>query len=75
MASAFALSLHPPTLQTMKLTSLIALFSVSLAGVQAIGSDDHLHYKGNFHAPYKLEPTSQYRCSADYKFIAHVPVP
>jgi len=47
----------PPTLQTMKLTSLIALFALSLAGVEAIGPDDHLHYKGNFHAPHNLEFT------------------
>jgi len=59
----------------MKLTSLIALFTLSLAGVQAIGPDDHLHHKGNFHAPHKPELMSQYRCSADYKFITHVPVP
>jgi hypothetical protein len=39
----------------MKLTSLIALFTLSLAGVEAIGPDDHLHYKGNFHAPHNLE--------------------
>ena len=59
----------------MKLASLIALFTISLAGVEAIGPDDRLHYKGNFHAPHNLEFTSQYPCSADYKFIAHVPVP
>lgn len=47
----------PPTLQTMKLTSLIALFALSLAGVEAIGPDDHMHYKGSFHAPHKLELT------------------
>jgi hypothetical protein len=41
----------------MKLTSLIALFTLALAGVEAIGPDDHLHYKGNFHAPHKLELT------------------
>jgi hypothetical protein len=53
----------------MKLTFFIALFALSIAGVEAIGPGDSMPYKADFQAP---EFMSQYRCSVDHQFVAHI---